>query len=241
MRKVVIVDDESSGRKLIKEYLVNHQQLILVGEANNGVDAILIINEFKPDLVFIDVQMPGLTGFDVLEHLEELPVVIFSTAYDKYALQAFNAHATDYLLKPYTRQRFDEAIMKVNFEGLNKAAPLADDLIMSKQQYPERIIVEKGRKYITIAIDEINCIEAYGDYSKIHTNTDCYLSNHGLGELEKKLSPKQFLRVHRSYIVFWPAVTEIDRVGKSYRLTMKNKQTVAVSRSHVEEIKQRIF
>ena len=93
MKKVVIVDDEKSGRALIKEYLENHEELILVGEANNGVDAIKIINEFKPDLVFMDIQMPGLTGFDVLEHLEELPTIIFSTAYDKYALQALVTEA----------------------------------------------------------------------------------------------------------------------------------------------------
>ena len=114
MKKVIIIDDESSGRKLIKEYLSSYPELILIGEANNGVDAIKIINEFKPDLVFVDVQMPGLTGFEVLENIEELPVIIFSTAYDKYALKAFDAHATDYLLKPYTKQRFDAAIQKIN-------------------------------------------------------------------------------------------------------------------------------
>ena len=241
MRKVVIVDDESSGRKLIKEYLRHHESLILVGEANNGVDAIKIINEFKPDLVFIDVQMPGLTGFDVLEHLEELPIIIFSTAYDKYALKAFEVHATDYLLKPYTKQRFDTAIAKINFEENNKVAPLADDIIMSRQGYPERIVVEKGKKYVTLSIDEINYIEAYGDYSKIHSSSETFISSHGLGELEKKLDPHHFLRIHRSSIVYWPAVLEIVKMGKSYVLSLKNEQKVNVSRSHADEIKKRIF
>ncbi|MBL4708748.1 MAG: response regulator transcription factor [Flavobacteriales bacterium] len=241
MKKVVIVDDESSARFLIKEYLNNYPNLILVGEANNGVDAIQIINEFKPDIVFIDVKMPGLSGFDVLEHLEELPVIIFSTAYDKYAMLAFEAHATDYLLKPYTKQRFDLAISKINIEDSNKIASLADELIMSKDEYPERIILAKGNRYITIAVNEINSIEAYGDYSKIHTLSDTYLSVHGLGELYKKLNKKEFLRIHRSCIVYWPAVVEIDKLSKSYLLLLKNKTSVKVSRGYLEEIKKRIF
>lgn len=241
MKKVVIVDDESSGRKLIKEYLQGHENLILVGEANNGVDAIKIINEFKPDLVFIDIQMPGLTGFDVLGHLNELPIIIFSTAYDKYALKAFEVHATDYLLKPYTKQRFDAAIQKVNFEGNNKAAPLADELIMSQQGFPERIVVEKGNKYVTISVADIIHIEAFGDYSKIHLQDTTYISNHGLGELEKKLDPTRFLRVHRSSIVYFPAVLEIHKYGKSYQLSMKNGSKVMVSRGHVDAIRGRIF
>ena len=155
MKKVVIVDDEKSGRTLIKEYLENHKELILVGEANNGVDAIKIINEFKPDLVFMDIQMPGLTGFDVLEHLEELPTIIFSTAYDKYALQAFEVHAVDYLLKPYTRERFDTSIAKIKDSSPQHLLPLADQHIMSRTEYPDRMIVEKGTKYVTLATEDI--------------------------------------------------------------------------------------
>ena len=113
MRKVIIVDDESAGRQLIKEYLEDFPELILLGEANNGVDAVKIINEFKPDLVFLDIQMPGMTGFDVLTHLEELPQIIFSTAYDQYALKAFEVHAVDYLLKPYTKDRFKVAVERL--------------------------------------------------------------------------------------------------------------------------------
>ncbi|MCL4155939.1 UNVERIFIED_CONTAM: hypothetical protein GTU68_014771, partial [Idotea baltica] len=113
MKKVIIVDDEQAGRKLIKEYLKDFPNLILLGEANNGVDAVKIINEFKPDLVFLDIQMPGLTGFDVLTHLEELPQIIFSTAYDQFAMKAFDVHAVDYLLKPYTKDRFKKAIDKL--------------------------------------------------------------------------------------------------------------------------------
>ena len=120
MKKVIIIDDESAGRKLIKEYLDDYADYFIVGEANNGVDAVKIINEFKPDLVFLDIQMPGLTGFEVLNYLEEIPQIIFSTAYDKYALKAFEVHAVDYLLKPYTQERFKIAIDRIdsNFEKL---------------------------------------------------------------------------------------------------------------------------
>lgn len=241
MKKVIIVDDESSGRKLIKEYLSSHPELILIGEANNGVDAIKIINEFKPDLVFIDVQMPGLTGFEVLERIEELPIIIFSTAYDKYALKAFDAHATDYLLKPYTKQRFDAAIAKVKFDGSNKIIDLAEDLFQSKQQYPERIIVEKGNKYINTAVDDITHFEAFGDYSKIYTLDNTYLSSKGLGELEQRLNPETFLRIHRSFIVNWTAVDVIDKQGKSYLLSLKNKVQLRVSRNNLHLIRDKIL
>ncbi|MFC4636356.1 LytR/AlgR family response regulator transcription factor [Dokdonia ponticola] len=238
MKKVVIVDDEKSGRALIKEYLENHPALILVGEANNGVDAIKIINEFRPDLVFMDIQMPGLTGFDVLEHLEELPTIIFSTAYDKYALQAFEVHAVDYLLKPYTRERFDKAISKLKDNSPKQILPLADQHIMSKTTYPDRIIVEKGNKYVTLATEDIYRIEAYGDYSKIYDAKDTFISNRGISQLEEKLNPTQFLRIHRSSIVSLPAVKEVAKYGKSYLLILKNDEKVKVSRSYADKIKE---
>ena len=138
MQKIVIADDEAAGRTLIKQYLQEYPTMIVVGEANNGVDAVKIINEFKPDVVFLDIQMPGLTGFDVLKHLEEIPQIIFSTAYDQYALQAFEVHAIDYLLKPYTGVRFNAAIQKLRLnqsQNLTPVQPLAESLI-NPLQYP---------------------------------------------------------------------------------------------------------
>jgi len=241
MKKVIIVDDEKSGRTLIKEYLEDHKDLILIGEANNGVDAIKIINEFKPDLVFMDIQMPGLTGFDVLEHLNELPTIIFSTAYDKYALKAFEVHAVDYLLKPYTRDRFNKAISKLKDNTPSQIAPLANEHILSKSDYPDRIIVEKGSKYVTLATDEIHYIEAYGSYSKIFDKSDTYLSNRGITQLEEKLNPKQFMRIHRSIIVNLTAVKEVSKYGKSYILILKNNEKLKVSRSYANKIKELIL
>ncbi|QHI34853.1 Transcriptional regulatory protein YehT [Kordia antarctica] len=241
MKKVVIVDDEKSGRTLIKEYLEYHKELILVGEANNGVDAIKIINEFKPDLVFMDIQMPGLTGFDVLEHLNEIPTIIFSTAYDKYALKAFEVHAVDYLLKPYTKERFDKAISKLKDNSPSQIAPLANEHILSKPTFPDRIIVEKGTKYVTLATADISYIEAYGSYSKIYDAKEGYLSNRGISQLEEKLNPEQFMRIHRSIIVNLPSIKEVSKYGKSYILVLKNDQKLKVSRSYANKVKELIL
>ncbi|TPN87688.1 LytR/AlgR family response regulator transcription factor [Aquimarina algicola] len=239
MKKVIIVDDEKSGRTLIKEYLEAYPDLILLGEANNGVDAIKIINEFKPDLVFMDIQMPGMTGFDVLEHLEELPQIVFSTAYDQYALKAFEVHAVDYLLKPYTKDRFDNAISRIH--EVKQLIPLAEEHIEQKQQYPERIIVQKGNKYVTLATNEIYHIEAYGDYSKLHTASDVFISNHGISALEEKLDPKHFLRIHRSTIVHLDKIKEVAKYGKSYMIILLNQENVKVSRGYADKIKALMF
>lgn len=242
MYKVLVIDDEASGRELIKEYLKDFPKLILVAEANNGVDAVKEINKFKPDLVFLDIQMPGLTGFEVLNHLEELPQIIFSTAFDKYALKAFDVHAIDYLLKPYTKERFKIAIDKLNFgENQKGIGPLAENLMLENPAYPERILVEFNKRLITISTQEILWIEAYGDYSKLHTKTETYVSNFGISQLEEKLNPSHFLRVHRSSIVNISAIQQLDRYGKTYEVTMSNSDKVRVSRGYMDAVKRLIF
>jgi len=240
MKKVIIVDDEKAGRTLISQYLEAWPELITLGMANNGVDAIRIINEFKPDLVFLDIQMPGMTGFEVLQNLEELPQVIFSTAYDQYALKAFEVHAVDYLLKPYTRDRFDRAIQKVMQGGGQQVAPLADSLMMAAKDYPERVLVERNKKYVTLPVEDILFVSAYGDYSRIHSTDAQFLSNHGIGALEEKLDPNSFIRVHRSAIVNLSAVKEISRYGKSYLVTLSNGEEIKVSRGYADKIRNMI-
>jgi two-component system, LytTR family, response regulator len=237
MKKVIIVDDESSGRKLIKEYLEDYKNYIIVGEANNGVDAVKIINEFKPDLVFLDIQMPGITGFEVIEYLEEIPQIIFSTAYDKYALKAFEVHAVDYLLKPYTQERFKVAISRID-TNMEKLLPLAENLFISKPSFPERILVQTTKKLITIAVKDIIRIEAYGDYSKIITKENSFLSNFGISIIETKLDPELFLRVHRSSIVNINCVQELSKNATSFDILMTNNDVVRVSRSYIENIKK---
>ena len=242
MRKVIIVDDEASGRQLIKEYLADYSELILLGEANNGVDAVKIINEFKPDLVFLDIQMPGMTGFDVLTHLEELPRIIFSTAYDQYALKAFEVHAVDYLLKPYTKERFKVAVdrLKENTEQ-NKVRPLAESLLMDTPKFPQRILVQTQNKLVTVALEEVIRIEAYGDYSKLVTADKTYVSNYGISTLEEKLNDAIFIRVHRSSIINLNAVKELNKYTKSYDVTMKNGDVVRVSRGYMDNIKKLMY
>ena len=237
MKKVLIADDEKAGRQLIKEYLEGFPDLILIAEVNNGVDAVKEINKFKPDLVFLDVQMPGFTGFEVLTRLEEIPNIIFSTAYDKYALQAFEVHAIDYLLKPYTKERFTKAIEKLN-QTTEKVGSLTQSLLMDRTDYPERVLVEKKDKLITIAVADIIWIEAYGDYSKLHTANDVWVSNYGISALEEKLNPKSFLRVHRSSLINLNKVKELHKYGKSYDITMENNEVVRVSRGYMDAIKK---
>lgn len=238
MKKVIIIDDESAGRQLINEYLKYFPELIVLGEANNGVDAVKIINEYKPDLIFLDIQMPGLTGFEVLSHINEIPNIIFSTAYDSYALQAFEVHAVDYLLKPYTKERFQKAIEKLKWDSeINSITPLAESLLIEKQTYPERILVNKNKKLITISVSNIIRVEAYGDYSKLYTNDTVFVSNYGISNLEEKLNPKNFIRVHRSSIVNLKQIREVQRYSKTFEITMVNNDKVKVSLSYIDNLK----
>ncbi len=242
MKKVVIIDDEAAGRKLISEYLKDFPDLVCLGEANNGVDAVKMINEFKPDLVFLDVQMPGMTGFDVLTHIDELPKIIFSTAFDKYALKAFEVHAVDYLLKPYTKDRFSKAIEKLNdHPSENRARPLAESLLMDSKKYPERILVQSQNKLVTIVLEDVVRIEAYGDYSKLVTRDKTYVSNYGISTLEEKLDNSIFIRVHRSSIINLNKVRELNKYTKSYDVTMQNGDVVRVSRGYMENIKKLMY
>ena len=237
MKKVIIVDDESAGRKLIKEYLEDFQDYFIVGEANNGVDAVKIINEFKPDLVFLDIQMPGLNGFEVINYLEEIPQIIFSTAYDKYALKAFEVHAVDYLLKPYTQERFKIAIDRIdsNFEKLR---PFTENLLLNKANFPERILVQTSKKLITIAVKDIVRIEAFGDYSKLFTKENSFLSNFGISVLETKFNTDIFIRVHRSAIININFVKEVSKNLTAFDILMTNNDAVRVSRGYLDNMKK---
>lgn len=241
MKKVIIVDDEAAGRKLIREYMSDFPELVLVGEANNGVDAVKMINEFKPGLIFLDINMPGMSGFEMLAHLEELPQIIFSTAYDQYALKAFDVHAIDYLLKPYTRERFKQALEHVRIEKTDVLLPLAEQVILEQAKYPKRIIVQSGKKYITIATENIQRIEAWGDYCRMHTLDQVYISNFGISQLVEKLNPDTFIRVHRSTVINIHSIKEINKFPGGYDVVMLNKDIVNVSRSYIDNLRKLMF
>jgi two-component system LytT family response regulator len=246
LQKVLLIDDEEPARQLLREYLSDYPDLVVVGEANNGVDAIRQIQELRPEIVFLDVQMPGLTGLEVLARLEELPLVIFSTAYDQYALQAFELHAVDYLLKPYTKERFREAVTRLlgRLEPQSGVRTLAQQMVdeRSETSYPDRILVSKGSKLVAVKMDEIIWVAADGDYCRLVTgDKGPLLSQYGIGQLEEKLDPQRFLRVHRSSIVNLDAIEEIFRAGHGYDIRMNNGEVVHVSRGYAEGVKKLIF
>lgn len=246
MLKVVIVDDEAPARRLLRQYLEAHPELVIVGEANNGVDAIKVIQEMRPDLIFLDVQMPGLTGLEVLTHLDELPLIIFSTAYDQYALKAFEFHAVDYLLKPYTRERFETAIKHLDsrLQKPQEAVRTLTQAMVDEQDpntYPRKILVAKGNKLVAVNVDDIQWIGADGDHSSLITANGRFLSQYGIGQLETKLDPANFLRVHRSSIINLQYVQELFRAGHTYDAKMQNGDVVKVSRSYASKVKEIIF
>lgn len=236
MKKVLIIDDEAPARQLIKEYLEDYPDLVSLGEANNGVDAVRLIETYQPDLVFLDVQMPGLTGLEVLEKLDDVPEVIFSTAYDQYAIKAFEINAVDYLLKPFTRERFQKAIEKwLAKPGLQ---PLAEVIHSQQTNYLTKVLVPLGRKLKALPVEQIFCIKAEGDYASIQTDSQAYLSNIGISDLEKKLNPNQFLRIHRSAMLNIAQIEEVEKVSHGYVVQLKNKEVLKVSRSYVDDFKR---
>ena len=240
MKKVIIVDDEDPARALVKEYLGDYENLILLDECNNGVDAVKSINSFQPDLVFLDIQMPGLTGFEVLKKLDHMPQIIFATAYDEYAFQAFQVHALDYLLKPYTRERFAEAIKLVEQRSdgyLEQIHNLVNSL-NEQETYLDNLLVSVRQKLINIPAKDIIRIEASGDYASLVTAEKNYLSNYGISALEKKLDPKHFTRVHRSAIINVNYIKEVYKYPSVYEVVMTNDEVVKVSRSYLENIRK---
>ncbi len=240
--KVVVADDEAPARSLLKEYLQAYPRLKVVAECKNGMEAIGIINVLQPDLVFLDIQMPGKSGFDVLQEIEHLPQIIFATAYDQYALNAFEANALDYLLKPFTRERFDKAVKK----AIDKDPGMMQNLValtesLQARSYPERILVEQGTKWVTLPVNEILWLQADGDYTRIHTAKQNFLSSKGIGELEGRLNPQQFQRVHRSAIVALTAIREIHREPSGPQVVLHNGTTLRVSRSYTNTLRRLLY
>ena len=245
MKKVAIIDDEAAARQMLRQYLEGYPDFIVIGEANNGVDAIRLIEEFNPELVFLDIQMPGLTGFEVLSRLKVKPNIIFSTAYDNYALEAFEVNAVDYLLKPYTKERFAVAINKVIEAGESNLQEL-ERLSQHLQQQAastvrNTILVQKGQKYVTINTEDIIWISAEKDYSSIVTASGKYLSSFGISAMEERLDGQQFMRVHRSSIININHIAEVFRNPSSYDILMSNQDKVRVSRSYLDQIRKITF
>lgn len=242
MRKVIIIDDEPLARSIVKEYLQKHPQLELVQECNDGFEGIKAIQEHQPDLIFLDIQMPKITGFEMLELIEQPPSVIFTTAFDEYAINAFEAHAIDYLLKPFNQERFDKAISKWSDIKPDSAEKATQDLLESASQAPaqnQRIVVKNGSKIKIIPVHEVQYLEAADDYVKIHTGEGYFLKNKTMTHFENSLDKQQFVRSHRSYIVNVQQITRIDPYEKdSHVAVLRSGIKVPVSRSGYGKLKE---
>ncbi len=242
MSKIIIIDDEPLARSITKEYLAKHPQLELMQECNNGFEGLKAIQEFQPDLIFLDIQMPKINGFEMLELIEQPPSVIFTTAFDEYAIKAFEAHAIDYLLKPFNQERFDKAIAKWSEQKLSNTAKTTQDLLESASHSPsqnQRIVVKNGTKIKIIPVHEVQYLEAADDYVKIHTAEGYFLKNKTMNHFENTLDGQQFVRSHRSYIVNIQQITRIDPYEKENHVAiLRSGIKVPVSRSGYGKLKE---
>lgn len=242
----LIIDDEKLARELLREFLETFPQIEIIGECNKGTDAVEQINKLKPDMIFLDVQMPGMNGFDVLDEIEHEPYVIFTTAYDQYAIQAFERNAVDYLLKPLDQDRFklavDRALKRKKMEEGN-----IEDLLGSlrpenpRTSYDSHIFVQKSEKLFNLPLDEIIYLEASGDYTVISTKNDQFVSSSGIGKLEEIMNPDTFIRVHRSTIVNVNYLKEIERhFNGGMVVKMQNGKSFPVSRTYAKLIRKKV-
>jgi len=247
MLKAVIVDDEALARELINEYLEEYPQISVIAECRSGRQAVKVINEGKPDVVFLDIRMPGMDGFEVIEQLDHTPRIVFCTAHSDFALKAFEVNAVDYLLKPCDRKRFARAIQKVlevhrsESDEFDRLVKVLQDVRSPKAKF-ESVFVRSGKKITAVRTADILWIEANGDYSDLHTSDASYLSNLSLSELEARLDPAQFARVHRSFIVSTPAIAQLTSDGEGgYEAVLRNGARVRVSRTYGAKIKHLIW
>jgi len=241
MNKVVIIDDEPLARTIVKEYLQNYPQLELAQECNDGFEGVKAIQQYQPDLIFLDIQMPKIYGFEMLELIEQPPAVIFTTAFDEYAIKAFEAHAVDYLLKPFDQERFDKAIGKwMEQKNVNKdkaTQELLETASLSPSQ-SQRVVVKNGSKIKIIPAHDIFYLEAADDYVKIHTQEGYFLKNKTMNHFEQVLDKAQFVRGHRSYIVNVQQITRIDPYEKDGHVAvLRSGAKVPVSRGGYGRLK----
>jgi two-component system, LytTR family, response regulator len=251
----VLIDDEPLARLIVREYLQTYPNITIVQECNDGFEGLKTIQQLHPDLIFLDIQMPKINGFEMLELVENPPAVIFTTAFDEYAIRAFETHAVDYLLKPFSKERFDKALRKwfdqrtasgpadihsaANFDNSvpppGSPAASTQSLLDTAAESPaqqQRVVVKTGGKIKIIPIEDIHYLEAADDYVKIHTHNGAFLKNRTMGYFEKVLDPTRFVRTHRSYIINIQQVTRIDPYEKdSHLCVLSSGAQVPVSKA----------
>lgn len=241
MNKVIIIDDEPLARSIVTEYLQGVSDIEIVAECNDGFEGIKAIAQHQPALIFLDIQMPKINGFEMLELLSDTPSVIFTTAFDEYAIKAFETNAIDYLLKPFSKERFDQAIEKWNSKIAANSKNNLQQFIESTVKQPEeknRIVVKKGSDIRIIPVEEVFYIEAYDDYVKIFLKDNYYLKKKTMNYYEQVLDETSFFRVHRSFIINLNQLTKIEALEKNnYIAILKNDKRIPISRNSYTRLK----
>lgn len=247
--RAIIIEDEEPARDLIKTFLKKHEEIELIAEYGDGFNGVKAVNELKPDLLFLDIQLPKLTGFEILELIEHKPVVIFSTAYDQFALKAFEMNAIDYILKPYPAERFDKAVQKA-IEKLSQPSTIVnenekvDHVLKSADELTgiiDRVVVKTGTKIKVVPVDKINYIEAQDDYVMLYCDESKHLKEKTMKYFETHLDPETFIRVHRSYIVNVNQIVQLEHFTKeNYIVILKNGAKLRVSDTGYKNLKKRL-
>ncbi len=239
----IIVDDEKLAREITKNYLAEFPEVEILTECANGFDAIKKINELKPDIVFLDIQMPKISGFEMLELLEQPPIVIFTTAYDQYAIKAFEVNAVDYLLKPFSSERFNEAVKKAftylqdRFEYDSAIKNIVDEND-KKIEFLERVVIKDGSKISIVPVETIKWIEAQDDYVMINSDLGRFLKQKTMKYFENHLDENAFIRIHRSFIINVDFIQHLEQTGKeSYQIILKNGKQLPVSKTGLNKLK----
>jgi len=241
---VIIIDDEQPAREIIRSYLLGHKDFELIAECSNGFEGLKLIQKHNPDLIFLDVQMPKITGFEMLELLDAFPTIIFSTAFDEFAIKAFDLSAVDYLLKPYSQERFDQAVKKAlkRLQEQNIDKEPLKTLVRANylsQDSLSRIVVKTGSKIKVIPIDQIEYFEADDDYVTIYTPEGRFLKQQTMKFLEANLDNREFIRVHRSFIVRVNQIVQIEPYEKESKVVvLKNGKKIKVSKSGLKVLKE---
>ncbi|MES2328990.1 MAG: LytTR family DNA-binding domain-containing protein [Bacteroidota bacterium] len=240
--KVIIIDDEILARSMVKEYLAAHPGIEVVQECSDGFEGIKAIQQHQPDLIFLDIQMPKINGFEMLELIDQPPAVIFTTAFEEYAIKAFESHAIDYLLKPFSKERFDKAIQKWQQQNQQERKTDTQKLLNTVGLNPgqqNRVVVKDNGKIKIIPANNIRYLEAADDYVKIHTPEGAFLKNKTMGYFEETLEPQNFIRIHRSYIVNVQLITRIEPYEKESHLAILSIGIkLPVSKSGYAKLKQ---
>jgi two-component system LytT family response regulator len=239
MIRAVVVEDEPHARRNLREYSAGIDWLALVGEAADGRDAVQLIDRLEPDLVFLDVELPEMSGLNVLEAVRHSPEVVFTTAYDRYALAAFEAGALDYLLKPFGRERFARTLERVR-RRLMEASPPATERARAAFEAPlRRLFVRAPSGIVPVEVRTVRHVEAAGDYVTLHCEGGEHLLHMTLADLERRLDPDTFVRVHRSHLVNLDAVREIvDHDGRRLAVRLRDGSEIVASRSASERLRR---